>query len=203
MRLYLYYWSGNQDTNNENELVSEEGTRAGTGAGTVTTTTTTTTTNIAMVTTSSMTTNEKTKKKSLALNSHMDYFTMARLLRNLENEDYNRSQNKNNNSKYGYEYEYEHLSLYGIELDYNVSHEICDQLSRWEEIELDHCYGQYVHAVIENIFKHENIRKLYIHGRELDEKTVKAYQIADKSLGQVVRKLKDKGVYEAALIGLQ
>jgi hypothetical protein len=65
----------------------------------------------------------------LALNSHMDWITITALLRLPP-------------------HPYLHLSLYRVELDYNISHEIIDQLHRCHTIQLDYCDGDYIHEVI-------------------------------------------------------
>jgi hypothetical protein len=80
-------------------------------------------------TTATTTTTRAVLSKPLALNSHMDVITVMGLLR-LPPHPYN------------------HLTLYRVELDYNNSHEIIDQLHHCHTVEFDYCHGIYVHKVI-------------------------------------------------------
>jgi hypothetical protein len=90
----------------------------------------------------------------------MDFGILANLLRNLDDYDAERV--------------IDNLSLYRIDLDYNVSWEVMEQLSRWKRVELDYCEGDHVHAVISHIFKHSNIQRLRIISSDLDSPTVHA-----------------------------
>jgi hypothetical protein len=101
-------------------------------------------------------------RNSLALNPTMDSFMLMQLLRNLPNSD-NEKQHK-----------LELLTLHRIDLDYNTTFEIIDQLSRWSQVEVDNCQGDHMHSLLEAILKHANIKQLSISGEELDEASIGA-----------------------------
>lgn len=62
------------------------------------------------------------------------------------------------------------LSLYRVDLDFNVAAEVEDQLSKWQELQLNYCSGDYMHQVVEACFQPTStIQKLSIKGGSLDE----------------------------------
>jgi hypothetical protein len=62
------------------------------------------------------------------------------------------------------------LSLYRIDLDFNVAAEVEDQLSEWQELQLNYCSGEYMHQVVKASFQPTStIQKLSIKGGALDE----------------------------------
>jgi Ran GTPase-activating protein (RanGAP) involved in mRNA processing and transport len=97
--------------------------------------------------------------KTLALTSHMDSYTLESLLRHLDD----------------VEDEVETLSLYRMNLDHCVSHEVVQQLFRWNQVELDDCEGDHFHAVIAGILRHDNIQRLRVFfGYKIDPEVVDA-----------------------------
>jgi Ran GTPase-activating protein (RanGAP) involved in mRNA processing and transport len=98
-----------------------------------------------------------TPHEALALNSRMDFITLARLLRNEDESD-----------------EVKHLSLYRIDLDYNTSFEVVNSLKRFTQVEMVYCEGDHVDVVIAALFQHENIERVAFCGVQLDPSVVVA-----------------------------
>lgn len=111
--------------------------------------------------------------KRLTLNSSMDLYKLLTVLqRNWSgsggNEDEDGDGDESN--------KLEILSLNRLELDYNLAHEIIDQLSCWMYVELVYCHGQYLHRLIESVFQPTNgIHRLSVVSEEpLDPSVVTA-----------------------------
>jgi Ran GTPase-activating protein (RanGAP) involved in mRNA processing and transport len=102
--------------------------------------------------------NDDTSSETLALNSHMDFHTLARLLRN---------EDASNN-------EVKQLSLYRINLDYNISFEVVSSLKRFTQVEIIFCNGDHVDVVIAALFQHENMERVAFSGAQMDPPVVLA-----------------------------
>ena len=98
--------------------------------------------------------------KSLNLNSHMDFGILANLLRNLDEQDGGRI--------------VDNLSMYRVDLDYNVSWEVMDQLFRYKTVEMDYCEGSHLHAVLSRIFQQANIQRLSLISLALNDLEIDA-----------------------------
>jgi Ran GTPase-activating protein (RanGAP) involved in mRNA processing and transport len=96
--------------------------------------------------------------EALALNSHMDFRTLARFLRNEDESD-----------------EVKHLYLYRMDLDYNISFEVINSLKRFTQVEMMFCDGSHVDVVIAALFQHENMERVAFTGAQLDPPVVVAF----------------------------
>ena len=97
-----------------------------------------------------------TTTNTLALHSHMDFIALARLLRDESNR------------------QLEILSLYKLDMDFNVAAEIVDHLQRWRQVILVQCDGDHLHHVIAALFRQPTIQQVSLCGGRLDLQVVDA-----------------------------
>lgn len=89
---------------------------------------------------------------TLALTKSMDFYTLANLVRNLDD----------------VESEMTILSLYRMDLDFNYAHEVLPILERFDEIILEDCEGSHLHMIISSAMKQASIRRFRIFSQVLD-----------------------------------
>lgn len=102
---------------------------------------------------------DDTPPEALALNSHMDFRTLARFLRNEDPSD---------------GFQHQHLSLYRINLDYNISFEVVSSLKRFTQVEIIFCHGDHVDVVIEALFQCETMERVFFSAAVMDPPVVAA-----------------------------
>lgn len=90
---------------------------------------------------------------TLALTNAMDFYTLANLLRNLDDIE---------------DADLQVLSIYRMDLDFNYAHEVLPILNRFEEAILDDCEGSHVCLVLANILQEKSIQRLTVFSQILD-----------------------------------
>jgi Ran GTPase-activating protein (RanGAP) involved in mRNA processing and transport len=115
---------------------------------------------------------DDTPPESLALNSHMDFHTLARFLRKEDASD-----------------ECKNLSLYRMDLDYNVAFEVVSSLKRFTQVEIIFCKGNHLDVVMEALFQHENMERVAFSAAQMDPPVVAALGRALSSGSHKVQEL--------------
>lgn len=97
---------------------------------------------------------------TLALTNAMDFYTLANLVRNLDD----------------VQADINVLSLYRMDLNYNYAHEVFPILFRFSEVVIESCEGTHVHAVIAGILEQEKINRLYMSSQVIDPQVDVAFE---------------------------
>jgi hypothetical protein len=107
---------------------------------------------------------------TVALTSAMDLYTVANLVRNLDDLEND---------------ELRILSLYRMDLDLNYSHEVNNIFSRFEEVILDDCEGTHLDTVIKSVLEEAKIKRFHFFSQILDPQVDLALErgLANSNLG--------------------